>query len=131
MSPSSVLIHRDVLDRVGLFDEALPACEDYDLWLRVCARWPVLLVPELLVVKYGGHVDQLSRRVWGLDRFRIIALEKILAAHVLSRKDQLAAVRALLEKIDVYTAGARKRGRSDEVAQYVEKRALWRQKTVA
>ncbi|MGB5881995.1 MAG: glycosyltransferase, partial [Thermoanaerobaculia bacterium] len=51
ISPSSVLIHRSVFDEVGLFDETLPACEDYDLWLRICSRWPVLFLPERLVVK--------------------------------------------------------------------------------
>ncbi len=34
ISPSAVMIHRSVFDDVGLFDESLPACEDYDLWLR-------------------------------------------------------------------------------------------------
>ena len=46
MSPSSVLIHASVFEHVGLFDEYLPVCEDYDMWLRVCARYPVLLVDE-------------------------------------------------------------------------------------
>jgi len=71
ISPSSVVMHKSVFDRVGLFDEALPACEDYDLWLRVCALYPVGFVDEPLVVKYGGHEDQLSRQHWGMDRFRI------------------------------------------------------------
>ena len=35
VSPSSIMIHRRVFDHVGLFDESMPACEDYDLWLRI------------------------------------------------------------------------------------------------
>ena len=59
ISPSSVLVHRSVFDAVGRFDESLPACEDYDHWLRICSRWPVLLVNEPLITKYGGRADQL------------------------------------------------------------------------
>ncbi|MES9936336.1 MAG: glycosyltransferase family A protein, partial [Sedimenticola sp.] len=80
ISPSSVLIHKSVFREVGLFDESLPACEDYDLWLRICARYPVTYVEQPQIVKYGGHEDQLSRRHWGMDRFRLHALEKIITS---------------------------------------------------
>jgi glycosyltransferase involved in cell wall biosynthesis len=125
ISPSSVLIHRSVFDEVGRFDETLPACEDYDLWLRVCSRWPVLFVPERLVVKHGGHEDQLSRRVWGLDRYRIQALEGILGSATLGTEDRQAAIDMLVDKIDIYAAGARKRGRVDEADEYRLKRERW------
>ena len=62
ISPSTALLHRALLDDVGGFDETLPACEDYDLWLRICARHPVLFVPRALAVRYGGHADQPVRR---------------------------------------------------------------------
>ena len=126
MSPSSILIHRGVFDDVGLFDETMPACEDYDLWLRMCSRYPVLYVDEPLVVKYGGHEDQLSSRIWGLDRFRIQALEKILREDHLSRDDQAAALAMLLEKIQIYLAGVRKRGRAKEAAEYEARLERWR-----
>ena len=38
ISPSSVLIRKELLETVGVFDETLPACEDYDLWLRILVR---------------------------------------------------------------------------------------------
>ena len=104
ISPSSVMVHRAVFDRVGHFDECLPACEDYDLWLRICARYDVLYVPEKLLVKYGGHNDQLSARYWGMDRFRIRALEKILDSEDLSQPHREAALRTLREKIDIVLA---------------------------
>jgi glycosyltransferase involved in cell wall biosynthesis len=125
MSPSAALIHRSVLESVGNFDENLPACEDYDLWLRITSRFPVCFVEEPLVVKYGGHEDQLSRRFWGMDRFRIHALEKILLGGTLDEAQRLAATEALVEKIDVYVAGARKRGKKDEVEMYERKREAW------
>ena len=120
ISPSSVLIHRTLFDRVGLFDESLPACEDYDLWLRICAAHPVAYVATPQIVKYGGHEDQLSRRFWGMDRFRIVALEKIIQSGSLA-EDALFAARAMLsKKARIMAQGAAKREKSKEAAQYRE-----------
>jgi len=122
ISPSSVLIGRGVFDRFGLFDTALPVCEDYDLWLRICGFLPVLYLGEPLVVKYGGHKDQLSRQYWGMDRYRIYALEKIVDDKRLDEKKRGTAIRMLLKKIDVYLTGARKRSKREEIAFYEGKR---------
>ena len=122
ISPSSVILHRRVLEKTGLFDESLPACEDYDLWLRVSSLFPVLYLEEPLLIKYGGHSDQLSRRYWGMDRFRIRALEKLLTSGTLSPTDRRAAARMLIEKIDLYLSGARKRKKWKEAAIYQKKR---------
>ncbi len=121
VSPSSVIIHRSVFDEVGLFDQSLPACEDYDLWLRVTARYPVLYLNEKLIVKYGGHDDQLSQKYWGMDRYRIRALEKILGTNILNEKDRLAAEDMLAQKVRIYTEGARKRGKLDEAKEIEER----------
>jgi glycosyltransferase involved in cell wall biosynthesis len=69
ISPSAVMLDRRLVSDHGGFDETLPAAEDYDLWLRLTWRYEVGLVDEPLVIKRGGHPDQLSRQ-WGLDRFR-------------------------------------------------------------
>ncbi len=106
-----------------MFDESLPACEDYDLWLRVCAVYPVLYLEQPLIIKYGGHADQLSRRFPAMDRFRIRALEKILGTGTLSDTERRAALRVLLEKIRIYLVGAQKRQRWQEVAEYRQKQA--------
>jgi glycosyltransferase involved in cell wall biosynthesis len=108
LSPSAVVLHREVFEEVGLFDEALPVCEDYEMWLRICAKHPVLLLEEALVVKYGGHSDQLSRRYWGMDRFRIIALDKVISSGALNDIQRQAAVAMLQHKIFIYLKGARK-----------------------
>ncbi len=118
MSPSSIVLHRTVFDAVGLFDESLPACEDYDLWLRITARYPVLFIKEPLIVKHGGHEDQLSRRHWGMDRFRVRALQKILASDQLSATDRRAAAITLAAKARIVASGARKRGRHAEAEHY-------------
>lgn len=126
ISPSSVLLHHSVLDDVGLFDESLPACEDYDLWLRLTSRYPVLYVDQRLVIKYGGHPDQLSRTVWGLDRFRIRSIEKILEREDLADEDRQAALRTLVDKLEIFAQGAAKRGREAEADRYRQKLERWR-----
>jgi len=118
ISPSSVVIRRELLRELGGFDESLPVCEDYDLWLRICARHPVLFVEEALTVKYGGHDDQLSRRYSGMDRFRILAIDRVLEEGVLGDADRATAVETLLDKAAVYLNGAEKRGKLEEAAHY-------------
>ncbi len=118
MSPSSILIHRSVFDDIGYFDETLPACEDYDLWLRITAKYPVLYIEDPQIIKYGGHDDQLSRKYWGMDRFRISSLKKNIANAALSQDDRTAAVNVLLEKCRIYGNGAVKRNKFQEAAYY-------------
>jgi hypothetical protein len=97
-----------------MFDEALPVCEDYDLWLRIAARHPVYLVDAPLIVKRGGHEDQLSRSRIGQDRYRIAAIEKLLQGGLLSAGQRELAVKELVRKCSIYGNGCMKRGRSDE-----------------
>jgi glycosyltransferase involved in cell wall biosynthesis len=117
VSPSAVMMRRELFERIGRFDEALPACEDYDLWLRVSLRVPIHLIATPLIVKRGGHADQLSR-AWGLDRYRIAALVKLLNGDSLNEVQRQAARRVLRRKCAVYAGGCRKRGRTDEAEQY-------------
>jgi glycosyltransferase involved in cell wall biosynthesis len=118
ISPSSVIIHRMLFEQVGLFDETLPACEDYDMWLRICSQHPALFLDTPLIIKYGGHDDQLSRRYWGMDRFRIKALLKILNVPELSKDNYDLTVAMLMEKCAIYIQGALKRGKHTEAAYY-------------
>jgi glycosyltransferase involved in cell wall biosynthesis len=117
VSPSAVMIQRRLFNKVGMFDENLPACEDYDLWLRISLRYPVYLIDIPLIVKRGGHTDQLSRAP-GLDKFRIQALIKILETTQLSKKQYVAVVNTLKEKCKLYASGCLKRGRKDEANFY-------------
>jgi len=114
VSPSAVMMRRELFEKVGTFDEALPACEDYDLWLRVSARYPIGLVGEPLTIKYGGHADQLSRTAKYLDRYRIRALEKLLGTGELTPEQYRLALAELRRKCKVYGEGCLKRGREDE-----------------
>jgi len=113
VSPSSVLIKRQIFNDIGFFDESLPVCEDYDYWLRYCASHPVLYIESPQLIKHGGHEDQLSRRYWGMDRFRMQALLKILRSHSLSEEDRMATVDMLLEKHRILETGAKKHGNTE------------------
>jgi glycosyltransferase involved in cell wall biosynthesis len=115
ISPSSVLIRRDLFEQVGFFDEDYPACEDYEFWLRLSARWEVGLVREPLMIKYGGHADQLSRTVEALDRYRIRALVKTLETGQLDLAQRTQALAALGAKGRIYLQGCRKRDNRTEV----------------
>jgi glycosyltransferase involved in cell wall biosynthesis len=119
VSPSAVMLKRALLEEVGLFDETLPACEDYDLWLRIACRYPIFLIRQSLVVKEGGHSDQLSARFSGMDRFRIKALVKLLRESPLDERQKKAVLKELLRKCQIYGAGCLKRGKNAEAAHYL------------
>jgi glycosyltransferase involved in cell wall biosynthesis len=118
ISPSAVVMRRSLFDDIGLFDESLPACEDYDLWLRLCHRYPVYFIDEPLITKYGGHDDQLSRRYWGMDRFRIQSLHRLIQTARLDATQRSLAIDTLVGKARILLEGARKHGNADIQQQF-------------
>jgi glycosyltransferase involved in cell wall biosynthesis len=118
ISISTAVIKAELLEEAGGFDEDLEACEDYDLWLRLTSRHPVKLIPRPLTLKDGGRPDQLSSRIWGLDRFRIKALEKMLASEGLSGEYAKATLAELRRKCRIFALGAEKRGRTEAAEHY-------------
>jgi glycosyltransferase involved in cell wall biosynthesis len=117
VSPSAVLMTRELFERVGGFDESFPICEDYDLWLRIAVDTPVYLIPAPLVIKRGGHADQLSRSTWGLDRFRVRSIKKLLDGGLQGKKRQWA-LETLARKAAILAHGARKRLHEAEALSY-------------
>jgi glycosyltransferase involved in cell wall biosynthesis len=118
ISPSSVIMHRELFQQYGLFDTSLPACEDYDMWLRLCAFEPVLYLDKALIKKYGGHSDQLSQKHWGMDRFRIKSLIKMIEAGNLSPAYLESTRKMLAKKLHILHQGAKKRGKTNDIAYY-------------
>jgi glycosyltransferase involved in cell wall biosynthesis len=117
VSPSAVMMTKELFYLAGGFDDSFPVCEDYDLWLRIAAGHTVYLIDSALVTKRGGHADQLSRSVWGMDRFRVMAISKLLRAGLVGEKREWA-LDALRQKTSILAAGAAKRGRLDEVRKF-------------
>lgn len=119
VSPSAVMIGRTLLDEVGTFDENLRVCEDYDLWLRIACQYPIYLIDTPLIIKRGGHCDQISKGV-GLDKLRIQSITRVIESKKLSPDQYAAAAVALREKCHIYASGCRKRGRIEEAVVYEE-----------
>ncbi len=115
ISPSAVCIDREIFEKFGLFDKDLPACEDYDLWLRITSVEKAGLINDELVIKYGGHPDQLSGKFWGMDRFRVYSIIKLLNNQGCGiRMDYLEAARNVaLKKCRILLDGAVKRDKND------------------
>ena len=113
----------EIFKDIGLFDENIPVCEDYDLWLRICSRYPVLYLQDKLIKKYGGHDDQLSRQYWGMDRFRIRALEKMINDPVLSENDRKATVATAINKARILQKGLMKHSHEEEAEKMTKKLA--------
>lgn len=120
VSPSAVMLRKSLFDEIGLFDEDLPVCEDYDMWLRISCKYPVYLIDKPLVVKTGGHTDQLSSKYWGMDRFRIYALVKLIKETSLNDKQYNAVIKELKYKCTIYGNGCIKRGRILEGRFYLD-----------
>ncbi len=120
ISISTAVIHRDVFNAIGLFDESMEACEDYDFWIRATAEYEVKLIPEALTLKDGGRPDQLSSRVWGLDRFRIKALEKALSSGLLSPEYYGLTLKELKKKCSIFAKGCEKRGKIKKSEYYLK-----------
>lgn len=118
ISPSAVVLARDLFMEMNGFDESLPACEDYDLWLRICSHQAVLYIDTPLLRKYGGHKDQLSGIHWGLDRFRVQAIINLLESTTLENAQRQRAISTLLEKAGILRNGSLKREKSDAVRYY-------------
>ena len=120
VSISTAAIWRGVFKEVGVFDEKLPACEDYDFWLRAAARFPVFLIPRYLTIKEGGHLDQQSRKYPAMDKFRIYALAKIIKSGMLDGKKKHYACLEIMQKGMVYVKGLIKRKKTEEAKKVEE-----------
>ena len=125
ISPSSVVLKKQIFDDYGLFDENLEVCEDYDMWIRITSKEEVGFLDSPLVSKYGGHSDQLSKKFWGMDRFRIKSLEKNLKNEHFSKSQKINVLDTLIEKLTIVSGGALKRGNKEIFKKYNDKLQDW------
>ena len=124
ISPSSVLINKNIFEEIGFFNENLVVCEDYELWLRICDQYKVFFIDEPLIIKYGGHQGQLSYSIDSIEFHRIKALEYLLSTS-LSKENRDYTIQMLISKISIYLNGLIKRGKKHEIAVYEEKIKFW------
>jgi glycosyltransferase involved in cell wall biosynthesis len=118
ISMSATMMRTDLFRLLGGFDEIMMAAEDYDLWLRILIDHEAGLLNEPLVTRRGGHPDQTSATTPAIDRFRILALAKLLADDRLSPMRRAAVVEVLAEKSRIYAGGLTRRGRIDQARLY-------------
>ena len=125
ISPSSVFIKKEIFDDYGFFDEDLEVCEDYDMWIRITAKEEVGFLDKPLVIKYGGHDDQLSKKYWGMDRFRIKSLEKNLNNNWFTSEQKKTVFNILIKKLSIMINGAKKRNNEEIYREYKNKMNYW------
>ncbi len=118
ISLSSALFRREVFEETGKFDEELLVCEDYDFGIRLALKYPVYFLSKPLIIKRGGHPDQLSRKYWGMDRFRIKALEKALHLDLTPHQEMLVR-QEIVRKCQILGSGFEKRNNKDEARKYL------------
>ena len=105
ISPSSVMIKRELLEKEK-FDETLEVCEDFDLWLRLLLGHQIGFIPTPQIIKYGGHDDQLSRKHFGMDVFRVRSLNKLLQYYPLSQSQRSNVEKVMRKKMNILRKGA-------------------------
>ncbi|MGH1469232.1 MAG: glycosyltransferase family 2 protein [Bdellovibrionales bacterium] len=108
IGPSTSIIHKDIFNNVGLFDESFTVCEDYDLWLRITPEYEVNYIDEALLIKHGGHDDQLSTAFKGMDYWRALALKKQLNNPLLNPTSLILTKEKLEEKVRILIQGCLK-----------------------
>ena len=76
--PSTIVIRQKCLEEFGFFDEEMLACEDIELFARICSRWKVARVDAPLVIRYEGthNITSDSRKI---NQYTILALQKVLS----------------------------------------------------
>ncbi|MCB0363761.1 MAG: glycosyltransferase, partial [Bdellovibrionales bacterium] len=124
ISPSTVMIHRDLFQEVGLFNEEFPVCEDYELWLRICSRFEVGFISDPLIIKYGGHEDQLSKRYKAMDYWRVKALAPYLTNFNITDRERTSVREVLEKKCRILLQGYEKHNNMenyDEVSAYLHR----------
>lgn len=130
ISPSSIIFKKNIINDVGWFDESLSICEDYDLWLRITANFKILFIDKPLVIKYGGHSDQLSKSVNGIEAYRIKSLENLLSNTKLIKDYKLLTIKMLITKLGIYKKGLLKRHKTNELLKINHKIKFWKNKLI-
>ena len=123
ISPSTVMLKRDLLNEFNGFREDFVVCEDYDLWLKITAKNSVAFIPDFLIKKYGGHGDQLSRKFKAMDYWRIVAMQDRLNSNQLDEVKTQQTKNEIKKKCEILLKGYRKHG---NLSHYDQIFGIWR-----
>lgn len=110
IAPSSVMLSKNLFDDMGGFDESFVVCEDYDLWLKISSIMEIGFIADPLIIKHGGHLDQLSTKYVAMDFWRLKSLLGILGTRKLNFEDQLIVVDSMKRRGAILMQGYQKHG---------------------
>jgi glycosyltransferase involved in cell wall biosynthesis len=77
-SGSNPLILKQALDEVGNFDESISAAEDWDVWLRLAARYEFVAIPSPQIL-YRVSPNSLSSNVCDMEVASLKVIEQAFA----------------------------------------------------
>jgi len=117
ISPSAAIIEKKLYEEMGGFDENFIVCEDYDLWLKITSLYEIGFVPDPLIIKYGGHDDQLSHKYVAMDLWRIKAMLRILKIRDLSFSQSEATQAEISRKAKILFLGYEKHQNEEGIRQ--------------
>lgn len=118
ISPSTVLIKRNLGQKFDFFDSHFQICEDYDLWLKILSEHEIGFIPEFLINKYGGHADQLSTTYPAMDKWRIRSLVNLFSKLDLSLEKKELVLLEIKKKAPILLSGMVKHQKYDEYKEY-------------
>lgn len=128
VSTTTVMVNREVFLAHRGFREDFPVCEDYELWLRWSANHEVGFIETPVVLKYGGHADQLSLMYRGMDYYRVKALAPFLNTSEfvenLGTEERQHVASTLLKKCEILIKGFHKHGNLNRLAEVEKYRTL-------
>jgi glycosyltransferase involved in cell wall biosynthesis len=123
MTGGSVVVTREALNRVGLFDEALRAAENWDLWIRIARDYHVDFVAAPLV-RYLKHEGNISADAGFMSK----ASEQVNAKHLTGVGEDPAMKKARDQAYAYlhYSSGVFAFGRQNYALARREFRSCWR-----
>lgn len=115
---SCVVARRGFLEAHGGFDENLPSCEDYDLWIRIASHISIVQLPDAVVA-----ADEVSAPpAWALDRYRVYALEKAFQSGHLNADQRHRVAEEMICRCDSLVAGYRQKNNTERANFYERKK---------
>lgn len=110
IAPSSVMMEKSLFLEMGGFDEQFMVCEDYDLWLKISSLFEIGFVSHPLIIKHGGHEDQLSTKFVAMDLWRLKSMQRILQIRNLNHDLKSIVVESMKRRGGILLLGFQKHG---------------------
>lgn len=110
IAPSSVLINKKLFVDMQGFNEEFVVCEDYDLWLKISSLHEIGFIAKPLIIKYGGHDDQLSMKFFAMDSWRLKSMYFILLNRKLETEKKALLIKLMQQKGAILIQGYLKHG---------------------